>query len=222
MPSSAVSTSNPSRWNSSRIHSRIDCSSSAIRMRGFSPSRIPASRLAGRGFLHDAWRSARRVRALGKRDAEDGAAARSRLDVDVAVVVGDDAMDDGQAEAGALAERAAERLEDRVDVLGRNADAFVFDAAARASVRARASSRTRAQAQRAAVRHRAQAVGGEVPDDLADLPFVGLDHHRRRRTARTSMWWRSSTSVLLRSSIAVSCTIGRRSSCCSEKRCGRA
>ena len=45
----------------------------------------------------------------------------------LAAVVGDDAMDDGQAEAGALAERAAERLEDRVDILGRDADAFIFD-----------------------------------------------------------------------------------------------
>ena len=31
--------------------------------------------------------------------------------------------------------------------------------------------------------HRAQAVGGEVPDDLADLAFVGFDHHGASSTA---------------------------------------
>ena len=33
-PSSAISTSKPSRWNRMRSHSRIDCSSSTIRIRG--------------------------------------------------------------------------------------------------------------------------------------------------------------------------------------------
>ena len=36
-------------------------------------------------------------------------------------------MDDRQAEAGAFAERSAERLEDQIDIFGRNADALIFD-----------------------------------------------------------------------------------------------
>ena len=62
----------------------------------------------------------------------------------------------------------------------------------------------RRQPQAAAVGHRAQAVGREVPDDLLDLPLVGvvpeLVGAARRRRSRG----RRCTSALLRSSSAVS------------------
>src|SRR5688572_1585546 len=51
----------------------------------------------------------------------------SRGHLDAAVVVGDDAMNGGQAETRAALERAAERLKDGVDLVGRNPAAFVLD-----------------------------------------------------------------------------------------------
>ena len=50
--------------------------------------------------------------------------ARLRADLNLAVVVADDAVHDRQAEAAALRERAVERLEERVELLGRDADAL--------------------------------------------------------------------------------------------------
>ena len=51
-----------------------------------------------------------------------------RVDLDGSLVVGDDAVDDRETEAGALLERAAERLEDPVELLGRDAAALILDA----------------------------------------------------------------------------------------------
>ena len=146
----------------------------------------------------------------------------ARLHVDAAAVVGDDAVDDGQAEPGALAEGAAERLEDRVDVLGRDADAFVFDAQdgrASAAARPRAARSERSAPPLASPAGRwsrgSRRSAGPAPRRLRPSP--------RHRTACTSIRWRSPTSVLLRSSVAVSCDQRRADRArCSEKRCGRA
>src|SRR5438093_1060028 len=66
----------------------------------------------------------------GDADGEDGAAAEIALDADLAAVVGDDAVADGEAEARALllGLRRVERLEDPLDVLGRDAAARVAEA----------------------------------------------------------------------------------------------
>ena len=78
------------------------------------------------------------------------------------------------------------------------------------------------QAQPAAARHRAQAVGREVPDDLLDLPLVGLDTTTGSGGTSTSMRARSCTSALLRSSSAVSVSTRRTSTSTTAERCGRA
>ena len=119
------------------------------------------------------------------------------------VVVGDDAMDDRQTEPGALAEGAAERLEDAVDFVGRNADAIVGDGQHAATGRRRRLRGAALRRQRPAVGHRAQPIGGEVPDDLPHLVLVGLDEHVVVRQVDVDRV-RSPTSVLLRSSVAVS------------------
>ncbi len=106
--------------------SRIDCSSSTIRIRGMrydsrlptAVSRPPAS---GPGF------SPATPLAAGKLTRNSVPPPDARAHVDPTAVVGDDAVDDRQAEPGALAERSAERLEDRVEVFGRDPHALVFD-----------------------------------------------------------------------------------------------
>ena len=104
------------------------------------------------------------------------AAPHGGLHVDAPIVVGDDAVDDRQAEPGAAAERAAERVEDGVDFLGRDAGALVAHADLRLPVLGGDE-----QLQPPAVGHRLEAVGGQVPDDLPQLVLVGVDPHRIRR-----------------------------------------
>ena len=134
-----------------------------------------------------------------------------------AVVVGDDAVHDRQTQARALAERAAERLEDAVEIFGRDADALVLTV--EHAPRRPSAFGARRSGAAAALGHRAQTVGREVPDDLADLVFVGLDQHRP--PARRRRWCGVATSVLLRSSVAVSCTSGA-GRAARRARCGRA
>ena len=111
-----------------RSMSRIDGSSSTTRMRGFGRAPASARRLAARSVSRcDALASYGRLLRLGRRLAgahrpraalnrQAHAHRRARADrgrhLNGAVVVGDDAVHDGQAEPGALLERAAERLED--------------------------------------------------------------------------------------------------------------
>ena len=57
--------------------------------------------------------------------------AAPRAHLDLAVVVGHDAVDDREAEAAALGEAAVERLEEAVELLRRDADALVLDGDAR-------------------------------------------------------------------------------------------
>src|SRR5205814_10199438 len=56
-----------------------------------------------------------------------GAAPLLRADLNFAAVVVDDPMHDRQPEAAALCERAMERLEQLVELLGRDADALIVD-----------------------------------------------------------------------------------------------
>ena len=145
----------------------------------------------------------------GRRTDTRRARARLRADLNLAVVVGDDAVDDREAEAAALGEacrgtagtgRRAPRAECRCP------------RPARSARRRRDAGSTRAdEAQAAAVRHRAQAVGREVPDDLLDLPFVGLVPELGSAGTSTSIACASSTSALLRSSSAVSFSARRTS-----------
>ena len=70
-----------------------------------------------------------------------------------------------------------ERLEEAVEFGWRNAAAFVLDRDVQLFLAA-ASSALRRQQETAAGRHRAQTVGGEVPEDLADLVLVRLEPNR--------------------------------------------
>ena len=62
-----------------------------------------------------------------------------------------------------------ERLEETVQFVGRNADAFVANGNDDA-----VKSHLRLEQQAPAIGHRTQPVCGEIPDDLLDLPFVGF------------------------------------------------
>src|SRR5688572_31104251 len=101
-------------------------------------------------------------------------------DLDDATVITHDAMDDGEAEAGPPLERAAVRLKDAVELLGWNAAPFVLHADHHLVLRRGMVGLDREE-QAAAVGHRAQAVGGNVPDDLTDLVLVRLVPDGRRR-----------------------------------------
>ena len=72
---------------------------------------------------------------------------------------------------------AVERLEEAVEFGRRNAAAFILDRDAQLFLAA-ASLALRRQQETAAGGHRAQTVGGEVPEDLADLVLVRLEPNR--------------------------------------------
>src|SRR5260221_8660272 len=129
-PFSATATSCPSRLSRIASISRIERSSSTTRMRagtlavGGGAVTVPAmsglpQRAVGGGPL---------VRGIGFSHRERDLHARSfallRDHADLTPVVARDAVDDRQAEARAVGEPAAERLEDAVHVLGRDADAL--------------------------------------------------------------------------------------------------
>src|SRR5204863_3925991 len=117
----------------------------------------PSTVLRRRG--HDAHRET---------DADRRSMSRSTTHLDLAAIIAHDAVHDRQAEAGAFGERAAKRLEDGIELLGGNADAFVGDLQHdRFGVYTGRVIDPRAKAERAAALHRAQTVGGEVPHDLA-------------------------------------------------------
>jgi len=80
-------------------------------------------------------------------------------------------VDDGEAEAAAAREAAVERLEQAVEFGRRDTHSFVGD---RHDDVLRPRLGGGGQAQPAAGRHRADAVAGEIPDNLLDLALVGL------------------------------------------------
>ena len=120
-------------------------------------------------------------------DAEGRALADLAVGEDVAARLLDDAVDGGQAEAGALADilGGEERLEDLGHDLGRHAGAGVLDLdqhvlAGRHAVAGELQALAlgdvaRADGERAAVGHGVAGVDGEVDDHLLELRLVGLD-----------------------------------------------
>jgi hypothetical protein len=88
-----------------------------------------------------------------------------------AVVIGDQAMNDGQAEAGATLERAAKRLKDRIDFIGGNPAAVILDGENHTVIPAGFIETDRG-IQAAAIGHRSKPVRRQVPHDLADLILV--------------------------------------------------
>lgn len=80
-------------------------------------------------------------------------------------------MHDGETKPGASCEVAVEGLKKPFDLVGGDAYPGVLDEDGRSG----AGVAARGKAQRAPVRHRFQAVGGQVPEDLLDLVLVGFD-----------------------------------------------
>src|ERR1043166_5300847 len=99
--------------------SRIDRSSSTTRMRGGSRSAGCAARWAA--VLMESSRRDGRSGREEHRQARAGAGLRAHLNL--AMVVRDNAMHDGQPETASLGEAAVERLEQAVQIPGGNADA---------------------------------------------------------------------------------------------------
>src|SRR6185436_20892778 len=95
--------------------SRIDRSSSTTRMRGWRRSAGVSGAVAFMSLCHHRG-SRRQMNGHGR------AAARLRADLDLAVVVRDDTMDDRQPEAAALAESSVKGLKQAVEFLGLDAD----------------------------------------------------------------------------------------------------
>src|SRR3954467_3823471 len=99
--------------------SRMDRSSSTTRMRGERRSAGVSVAVAFMSLCHHRG-PCRQVHGHGR------AAARLRADLNLAVVIGHDAMHDRQPKAAALAESPVKRLKEAVEFLGLNADALVL------------------------------------------------------------------------------------------------
>ena len=99
------------------------------------------------------------------------------------MIVRDNAMDDGEAKARTFIERAAEGLKELVELGGRNAAALVRDGDGRVLDAAVLFDVGRHQ-QPAALRHRAQPIGRQVPQNLSNLVFVCVEPDRFRRHLR--------------------------------------
>ncbi len=82
-------------------------------------------------------------------------------------------MDDGETQPRPVGEPAAKGLKHAVEILGCDANAFVRHADLHLSPLV--ARQGRRQGETAPLRHRPQAIGCQVPDDLPDLPFVGLE-----------------------------------------------
>src|SRR5882672_9082989 len=102
--------------------SRIDRSSSTTRMRGGTRSAGGAARWAA-VLMGSSRRDGRSSRQAYR---HTGAGALLRAHLNLTVVVRNDAVDDGEAEAAALGEAAVKRLEQTVQFLDWNADAGVL------------------------------------------------------------------------------------------------
>src|SRR5580765_4558375 len=154
--------------------SRIDRSSSTTRMRGGRRSGAGSARWAAL-LMSSSYRD-RRARRQPHGDARPDALLR--VHANLTVVVGDDAVDDRQAETAALGKPSVERLEEALQLRGGHANSFVLDCQRDAFRRGLDRPR---ETEPATIGHRAEAIGRQVPDDLLDLPFVGLVPELARR-----------------------------------------
>src|SRR5689334_7169361 len=93
-----------------------------------------------------------------------GTHSLARHDFNFAFVLRDRSMDDGQPQSTPFGKAAVKWLKERFDFVSGNADAFVLDRQHHAAALLFSGS----EAQPSAVWHRAQSVGGQIPDDLLD------------------------------------------------------
>src|SRR5262245_12874143 len=114
----------------------------------------------------------------GQGKGERRTEARRALDVDLAAVLLDDAVDQRESESGAFGFRGEEGLEEVREIGCGDALTVV----AHRDLQPIATDRG-ADPQLAALRHRLDRVQAEVPQDLPELLRVHRPHHRRRELA---------------------------------------
>src|SRR5688500_7831432 len=115
---------------------------------------------------------------MGNPEGEGAAAARGRLDIDLAAVVLEDPVNQGEPETAATRLGREEWLEDMGDVTAADPVAGVFDADDQRFIHG-----ARGDAELAAIRHRLHGVEAEIPDGLAELLRIHLPHERGRELA---------------------------------------
>ena len=111
--------------------------------------------------------------AAGRKIVTSVPAAGVRVDLDVAAGVGDDAVDGGEAEAGALARLL--RREERLEGARRDLAAMPAPVVGDGDPRRRPVAPGHGDRQRPAVGHRVARVDGEVDEHLLELGAVGED-----------------------------------------------
>src|SRR5467141_474297 len=115
------------------------------------------------------WRRTRRSGMAGRQaEGERRAEARGAADVDLAAVLLDDPVDEGESEPGPLRLGGEERLEDVGQVVGPDA----FAAVGHRDFQAVTNDLGR-DAELAALRHRLEGIQAEVPQHLPEL--LGVD-----------------------------------------------
>src|SRR5688572_16824903 len=114
----------------------------------------------------------------GDPDGEGAAAAGGRLDIDLAAVVREDAVNQGQPETAATGLGREERLDDMGAVTAADPVAGVCDADDQPFVHG-----ARGDAEPAAIRHGLHGVEAEIPDALPELLRTHLPHDRGRKPA---------------------------------------
>src|SRR5882672_5450470 len=114
----------------------------------------------------------------GEAEGEDAAGARRRFDVDLATVILEDPVDEGEAQPATIGLRREERLEDVIEVVARDALAGVRHAHLEPPAHD-----GRGHPQLAAVGHGLDGVEAQVPDGLAELLWVHGPLEGRRKFA---------------------------------------
>src|SRR5215208_1993390 len=107
-------------------------------------------------------------------DAHRRPGSDSRRHLNGSVVIGDNPVNGRQTETRAALERAAERLEDRIDLVGGNPATLVLNGKYDFGACSRIALLMDRQAQTATALHRAKPVRREIPEDLTDLVLVRL------------------------------------------------
>src|ERR1035441_1496375 len=174
-PAAAILTEYPSSMSSTSSDSRMEASSSMTRM--LAPVKLPVAADAETGrFKGSSTSGMNGIPQQGKLEMKGCAGADGALDMDLAGVFLDDAVGDGEAEAGAAPVArlghcfgGEERIVDALEILGSDAGAGVGDQRLDVPVG------QRGHAQTAAAGHGFLGVQQEVEKDLLQLAGVAVN-----------------------------------------------
>src|SRR2546425_1621655 len=152
------------RSNASFLSTSTACSPPSARVTSWPACRSMIARSSR--MLRSSSTTSTRVSGIagGKREGERGAETRRAAYVDLASVLLDDAMDEGEPESGALRLRGEEGLEHVGEIAGANAVAGVAHGDLE-----RASPDGGGHPQLTPIRHRLHGVQAEIPQDLPEL-----------------------------------------------------